>query len=1061
MSRLQSFHPAVDLRWLKAFAFAALVIGPLASWARSSEPAEAFLDGLRQRHYHDVALEYLDDLPDNPSVSDAFKETIAYQRGLTLIDQSRYQRDPAVRAGLINRAEEYFQEFIDQHPDHSLIALASTQLGNVLVEQARYRVRRAESGRGNKESLLDQSREYFDRANEVFSSRKATIREELEEIDPNINPAETALIDHRDELRREYIQVQLLAANNMYEKAGTFELGSEEGTELLHESAEAFREIYEKYRLRMAGLYAQLHRGHCHKDLGEFADALVFYQELLLQDDKNPAFRPLRIKALRGSMECWLHESVDQLDFAIDSASVMVDTMRRHEEQDPDWVALRYYLALAYKRKGDSFEEGENNRDRDQSYRMARTRAKELAHIEGEFKDQAQELMADLTSFASDEGETADPTTFAEARDAGKNSLDLSESSAFEIRILRERMARVDPEAQEEMENTILEAGKRIIDHREEARHFFRIALGLANEDSSLDEVNMVRYFLCYIYYRIAATEGGESDAFNDAAVLGEFLSTHYPEANGARQSANIAMESYKALFRTADEDDNEFEIDGILRTAEYIVTMWPDQPEAEQALDSLVTFMVRIGEIDKAEAYLDRISEDSPRRGQAELKVGNQLWRNYRNSCRQMELEAASQDLPTAEELLMLREKAAEMLALGVGRFNTGDVDGNLADAMVAMTEVSVENGEIERAIGFLENEDHGLLKLLRQEHPATQRTYFDTKVYMVAIRAYIASVPGASSEDARQERLNGAGEMMDALKEAMGETPEKKRQLLSIYISLASDIQDQLSAELEESKRVALAQAFDAFLSRIARSPEAEIRELLWVGEAYRSLGESFDDKAEEVSGPAKQYYEQSVDTFQNLLDSAPDNQKQQILIRLAQTQRKLRMYEEAVDAYTSLLRTNANMLNVQFDAAQTLEDWGVHSRNKSKLAEAITGAEPGEEGDNIIWGWAMLQRVTGQNRDGEFRYLDEFYHARYRLGSCRFHIGNISDDDDKNRMHDLAIREILSVHSLYLGPGMESENSSLRDPTNKWYDRFESLLKNIQRSQQVPPTGFSGGP
>ena len=49
------------------------------------EQAREFLDILREHRYYDEAIEYLDSLKDSPLVPVNFKETLLYERGLTLV----------------------------------------------------------------------------------------------------------------------------------------------------------------------------------------------------------------------------------------------------------------------------------------------------------------------------------------------------------------------------------------------------------------------------------------------------------------------------------------------------------------------------------------------------------------------------------------------------------------------------------------------------------------------------------------------------------------------------------------------------------------------------------------------------------------------------------------------------------------------------------------------------------------------------------------------------------------------------------------------------------------
>ena len=80
--------------------------------ARGEEPARQFLDGLRERGYHDVALEYLQRMKDNPLAPVELREIYLYEQGATLIEASREQRDMAIRATQLDEAQSSLQQFI-------------------------------------------------------------------------------------------------------------------------------------------------------------------------------------------------------------------------------------------------------------------------------------------------------------------------------------------------------------------------------------------------------------------------------------------------------------------------------------------------------------------------------------------------------------------------------------------------------------------------------------------------------------------------------------------------------------------------------------------------------------------------------------------------------------------------------------------------------------------------------------------------------------------------------------------------------------------------------------
>src|SRR5206468_2853631 len=102
--------------------------------------------------------------------------------------------------------------------------------------------------------------------------------------------------------------------------------------------------------------------------------------------------------------------------------------------------------------------------------------------------------------------------------------------------------------------------------------HFCRLALKLADSETDINVVNLIRSLLCYLLY-------GEK-MYYDAIVMGDFLTRRYSESPNARQCAKIMLASYVDLYSDNASDDREFEAQQIVAVADFIVKKWPDPPE-------------------------------------------------------------------------------------------------------------------------------------------------------------------------------------------------------------------------------------------------------------------------------------------------------------------------------------------------------------------------------------------------------------------------------------------------------------------------------------------------
>ena len=134
--------------------FVAVQVSSLGRVATAAEPAREFLNGLRERGYHDIALDYLAMMETSPLAPAELKEIIQYEKGVTLIEGSRAQRDQAIREKFLDDAQKLLKDFTDnpRTAQHALANSARNQLGNLIVERARMKVER--SKKGDKAKLL-------------------------------------------------------------------------------------------------------------------------------------------------------------------------------------------------------------------------------------------------------------------------------------------------------------------------------------------------------------------------------------------------------------------------------------------------------------------------------------------------------------------------------------------------------------------------------------------------------------------------------------------------------------------------------------------------------------------------------------------------------------------------------------------------------------------------------------------------------------------------------------------------------------------------------------------
>ena len=101
------------------------------------------------------------------------------------------------------------------------------------------------------------------------------------------------------------------------------------------------------------------------------------------------------------------------------------------DTRSADWVAIRYFTALALKEHAASLGNKDETRKR-QLLRDARKLAKDAANIAGEYQNEAKQLYQQLAGAA--DAEEKPPANFAEAFEQGKLALDTMEEKLGQIR---------------------------------------------------------------------------------------------------------------------------------------------------------------------------------------------------------------------------------------------------------------------------------------------------------------------------------------------------------------------------------------------------------------------------------------------------------------------------------------------------------------------------------------------------------------------------------------------------------------------------------------------------
>ncbi len=998
----------------------------LAGGARGAEDYQRFLDGLRDRGYYDTALDYLDRLRSNPRVPPEFKQRIAYEQGVTSISAAVAERDADQKAKHLNVAREKLTEFLQSETDLALKAEAEGQLGNVLVERAKMLLLRANLPRyaSQKAALTEEARGLFTESQQVFAAAEQKYADFLKALPKPGEKGGSAQNEARQEARVDLRRARLFAAQATYESSKAYPADSAERKKLLEAAAAKFGDLREKYRTQLLGLLASTSQGRCYLDLGDMKKALGAFTEILSQPDEPDELRRLKAHALHLAMQAWTSDAEKSYETAAQKGMEWLNKpVRGAESRSADWLAVRYYTALALQKHAESLGK-KDEAARRTALRDARKQAKEAAANPGEYQDAAKKMYQELAGTA--EGDEKPPATFAEANEQAKESLDVMQAKLAQIK------------AAPALNDTanIATYEKESVAARDKARELFRQALNLRDRATPLEDLNNARYYLCYLAY--------QAGDYFDAAVLGEFLAKRHPTSSGARQAAKIALLSHLQAYNAATPDDRASEKRRMESLADFMTRRFAGEAEADEAWMTLMIVATNDRDVPQVQAYLAKIPEQSPRRAEAELKAGQAIWIAALAASRLPE-----ESRPPQEEIDKLRALAQQTLSSGVERIAKSAEVGvtfTMAAAALSLAQIYVDANRAADAVKLLEDSKIGPLTLVEAKSPIAAEGTFAVETCKAALRAYVAT-----------QQLDKAEKVMNDLESYVKASGDEKgsQMLIAIYRALGQELENHV-VELRKEKRTsdlqAVSRGFDLFLDRIAAKEQGNnFNSLNWVADTYTRLGAGNETDDDAVSPEARSYFEKAAKTDEKIVDKikqdpgyASADALLAVKVRMAKSQRRGGHFKEAIDLLSDVLKQKPMLLDAQREAAYTYQDWGRENPATYNLAIAGGRKEKDAKGQeyNVLWGWTRLAALT--RRDKKFQ--DVFHEASYNQAKCFLLQAQQQKGDEKAaslKKAESAVKLIAQLHP-DLGGG-------------DWPQKYDKLLKRIQQEAGQPQTGL----
>ncbi len=320
--------------------------------------------------------------------------------------------------------------------------------------------------------------------------------------------------------------------------------------------------------------------------------------------------------------------------------------------------------------------------------------------------------------------------------------------------------------------------------------------------------------------------------------------------------------------------------------------------------------------------------------------------------------------------------------------------------------------------------------------------------QAYRVALAAVVSALPKVAGDQQRAALIERSRQLMQTLRQEVGDTPEAQQRLVEIFYSLARGLETQIKLLERPQDRRILSDGFSAFLEQV-RGEANDLRVLNWVAESYVSLGNGLagdQDSAE----TAQTCFTNAVQTYQQILANAPAlglsaDMQLRLQVRQAIAHRSAGQFDEAVQIFQQVLATDGRKLDVQVEAAMTYQLWAEQPKQAPNYKLAINGALPDAATQKeIVWGWNRIGQATAR-----FEQYREIYHqSRYNAAYCYYKYA-LRLRTQAEREKYLKFAKDCIVYTQRLFPTMGGA---------EWRAKYDALLKTIQQALNERPVGLA---
>lgn len=1065
--------------------------------------AEKFVNALVEDDngvsYPDIALYYMEQIYKDGTIPPEYKSIYDMEMGRLHMLNSALRSSQDDQLKEIDLAHESFAKFIKENPKHERIRECSRKYAELMVARGTiYRdlsVKSTNKKQEQRDQWMKIARDSFDSAQKEFLANKNRAHDVLKQLKADKKEEGEVF----EEAVNDFLQAWLAVASIYYEIAQTYPDAAKEHKDFLEKARKEYNAIFEKYGAIeppwIAGLYARVREGRILMDLGIFEDpdkvtkgALSIFDETLTLDN-NAANRGMREEALLYYLQSAIKYKNDK-DPTKKEKMLDQGLQRFTEWYEKDYTASRLSQVTAQQLLLAGCDVAATKisalSDEQKKVRQNVALAKNSLDIlntllKTDLKDEARAVKEKLGVVGPIENIPPEKMSFAELfKELGACRETIADIQA-------ESSSATTEEQKAAVQKKMLDAGEKFLKIYELVEYRRPIDISGAQ----LRQLNSNRYLAVYMMFL-------QQDYYR-AIMLADFVVRNYSTDPISETMADLEMKILRSLFMTlaqkmrrdgkSDEEMQaalRFELSKMARLASIIQTRTASKgPDiADNAWACLCDSCVDIGDVKRASVAMNRISENSDRRADCEIRTGNMLWNNYLRGMR-----ADMSVRPSKETLAKYKDESQRILQEGVDRMKKNMGEGeepsaNLVSAAYTLANSKLNSGDAVGALQLLNDPQFGPLTLIKKDSPLVRENERDIRSLRIALRALVAAQQLDDAKaimDLLEKRVEESDKSEDAAAAEGGKS--KEEQLTNIYITLGMELKENLEVfnrEGQKEKANALEKGFEVFLEKIGSQPDIKFGAMYWVAQTYQSLGENTVEEEKSVTDKAKEYFAKAVAEYDEILKKIKDQpnfvQKPELTTRIID-ERQARclasgqQYEKAIAKMGEILSKTPNNIDLQSEAVRCYQGWGEATADKEQAAaylkKALVGCgkdfltsgqkDPKQNDKPAIWGWNALankmQTQITKRHSQDPRVISAFYEARLTISKIYVEQAEGMKESDKKlaRLQE-AEKVLLNTHRAF--PTLNDED------TFKSYDTQLKLVRTKMKAinPDVVVQGFS---